>query len=372
MAEKAKKESSLKKFFSRGKQEKNNTGTDSGDNGPDAGNLDFSFAEGLNPAEGLVLKTKNGIRQEKPEAQKTGSKDSDLQQGNDIYPAGTADNAETRVRPSFEPVKRSVWSGDTQGREEGVITISEMNDLSGLVLPKSATFEIDELKIKARTQIFDLKSRGGIPSHKESGLSGEEFKTVTQAVSAIEAEPPKAGILKKLNLLSVMRHEIDEYDPKLHGPLVDVNFRPRPGIEEIEIYPVNEPFAYIRILYDHATHEYTYEILEPQLTAPEEQLFSEIKERIFERLDINTQNLPEEEARTTLRSVSDDVIADFGLSLTPIQREKILYSMYKEFLGNGMIDPIMHDRYIEDISCDGVNVNLFVYHTRYESMRTNL
>ena len=37
-----------------------------------------------------------------------------------------------------------------------------------------------------------------------------------------------------------------------------------------------------------------------------------------------------------------------------------------------MIDPLMHDRYIEDISCDGVNANLFVYHNRYESMRTNL
>jgi len=101
-------------------------------------------------------------------------------------------------------------------------------------------------------------------------------------------------------------------------------------------------------------------------------LFSEIKERIFERLDINTQDMPDEQARTTLRNVSDEVIGDFGIPLTPVQREKILYSMYKEFLGNGMIDPIMHDRYIEDISCDGVNVYLFVYHTRYESMRTNL
>ncbi len=50
----------------------------------------------------------------------------------------------------------------------------------------------------------------------------------------------------------------------------------RPGIEEIELYPVNEPYAYIRIFYDHSTHEYTYSVLEPQLSPAEEDLFRDI------------------------------------------------------------------------------------------------
>ena len=50
---------------------------------------------------------------------------------------------------------------------------------------------------------------------------------------------------------------------------------------------------------------------------------------------------------------------DFGIKLTPAQREKIHYNMYKDFLGDGLIDPIMHDKYIEDISCDGVHTPLF-------------
>ena len=32
----------------------------------------------------------------------------------------------------------------------------------------------------------------------------------------------------------------------------------------------------------------------------------------------------------------------------------------------------MHDKYIEDISCDGINAPLFVYHSNYESIQTNL
>ncbi|MDD1710079.1 MAG: type II/IV secretion system ATPase subunit, partial [Methanoregulaceae archaeon] len=270
------------------------------------------------------------------------------------------------------PVRKSTGSGEQLQGEDYIISIDEINDISGLILPKSATFEVDELKIQSRPHIFDLKSSGGIPSKKDDSLKGEGFRTISEAVTSIETTPPKKSLLARLNPLTPLHADITEYNPSVHGPLVDLTFRPKPGIEEIELYPVNEPYAYIRIVYDHATHENTYEIIEPILTKAEAELFGEIKERIFERLDVNTQDMPDEQARTTLRNVSDDVIADFGIPLTPVQREKILYSMYKEFLGNGMIDPIMHDRYIEDISCDGVNVYLFVYHTRFESMRTNL
>jgi flagellar protein FlaI len=37
-----------------------------------------------------------------------------------------------------------------------------------------------------------------------------------------------------------------------------------------------------------------------------------------------------------------------------------------------MVDAIMHDPFIEDISCDGIERFLFVYHSKYESMETNL
>jgi flagellar protein FlaI len=375
MAEKEKKESSLRKLFSRGKkEEKPEQMTLSELDESESRDFEFEFSEEIKRAVGPPPAS-GKMQPERKE--RAGEKDGEPA-GMAFDAQGSYESGEGEVvsqapaAPRFVPAKKSVWSEEKPSREEAVVSVDEINDLSGLVIPKSATFEVDELKIKARTQVFDLKSKGGIPSQKESVLKGEGFKSVTEAATAIEAEPPRTGILKKLSPLSVIRHEVSEYDPRIHGSLVDLTFRPRPGVEEIEIYPVNEPYAYIRITYDHATHENTYEVKEPTLTAAEDELFREIKERIFERLDVNTQNLPDEQARITLREVTDDVISDFGLSLTPVQREKILYNMYKEFLGNGMIDPIMHDRYIEDISCDGVNVNLFVYHTRYESMRTNL
>ena len=100
--------------------------------------------------------------------------------------------------------------------------------------------------------------------------------------------------------------------PSKHGPLVDLSSRPQPGVEEVEIYPVNPPNAYIRITYDHSTHEYTY-VLEPVLTAPEADLLKELKERLFETLDINTKDISKEEAAIKLRAAATDVIQDFGI-----------------------------------------------------------
>ncbi|HUU75039.1 MAG TPA: type II/IV secretion system ATPase subunit [Methanoregulaceae archaeon] len=286
----------------------------------------------------------------------------------------TASSAGTRPGVRFEPAKKTVWTAGKAGLEESVISIDQINDLSGLILPKGATFEVDELKVHDRANIFG--SEGEVEPNMGDPLRGDlseaGLKSISDAATAVVEEAPKAGFFGKLNPLNIIHHEVEEYNPRIHGMLVDLTFNPRPDVEEIEKYSVNEPYSYIRISYDHSTHENTYEVIEPVLTMAESDLFIDIKERIFERLDINTQDIVSELARKTLRNVTDDIITDYGIFLSPIQREKILYFMYREFLGNGMIDPIMHDRYIEDISCDGVNSNLFVYHSRYESMRTNL
>ena len=165
---------------------------------------------------------------------------------------------------------------------------------------------------------------------------------------------------------------METYNPKVHGPLVDLTFESHPGIEEMEMYPVNDPYAFIRIIYDHSTHEYTYQVIEPILTESEKELLKELKERLFETLDINTKDISKEEASRALRAAVNDILADYGLKISPVQTEKILYNMHKEFLGDGLIDAIMHDKYIEDISCDGVNSPIFAFHASYESMKTTL
>jgi flagellar protein FlaI len=58
--------------------------------------------------------------------------------------------------------------------------------------------------------------------------------------------------------------------------------------------------------------------------------------------------------------------------LTEHQVEKILYMLKRNFIGYARIDPIKHDINVEDISCDGYNSRVFVYHTDHEQIISNV
>ena len=271
----------------------------------------------------------------------------------------------------------SVDSVPVTDAEKGIVNVDQISEISGLILPKGVSFKIDELQLHGRISSFE--GTGTLPPDFDEiwkkNFSTAGFKDLDIGadieIDKIKSitEPKKFGFG---SLFKAIHVSLEEYDPKKHGPLVDITFKPQPGVEEIEIYPVNPPYAYIQIIYDHATHEYTYVVLEPVLSDPEKELLKEIKERLFETLDINTKDISKEEAGIRLRAAATDIILDFGIKLTPLQREIILYNMHKDFLGDGLIDSVMHDKYIEDISCDGVNSSLFVYHANYESMKTTL
>ncbi|MFB6155687.1 MAG: ATPase, T2SS/T4P/T4SS family [Haloferacaceae archaeon] len=58
--------------------------------------------------------------------------------------------------------------------------------------------------------------------------------------------------------------------------------------------------------------------------------------------------------------------------LTEYQVEKLLYYLTRDFIGYERIDGIKHDINVEDISCDGYNSPVFVYHSDYEQIISNV
>ena len=283
-----------------------------------------------------------------------------------------------------DEVKRTSGAGNKKESGETdfdarIVTVDQISDASELNLPAVASFEIEEIALPGCT-IPKSSGTGILPTDVGSIVDREFNRGVPDDFELFEKIKPetkvtKLGAAKKFSIASlfkVLQPEIVEYSQKIHGPLVDLSIHLRPDIDEVDLYPVNEPYAYIRIIYDYSTHEYTYTVIEPILTDPEKEILSELKERLFETLDINTRGISKEEARQQLRAAADRILIDYGVKLSPVQREKILYNMHKDFLGNGLIDAIMHDKYIEDISCDGVNTPIFAFHANYESMKTTL
>jgi flagellar protein FlaI len=59
-------------------------------------------------------------------------------------------------------------------------------------------------------------------------------------------------------------------------------------------------------------------------------------------------------------------------TLNEYQVEKLLYYLRRDFIGYERIDGIKHDINVEDISCDGYNSPVFVYHSDYEQIISNI
>ncbi|WIV67776.1 ATPase, T2SS/T4P/T4SS family [Natrialbaceae archaeon AArc-T1-2] len=66
------------------------------------------------------------------------------------------------------------------------------------------------------------------------------------------------------------------------------------------------------------------------------------------------------------------VLEEDADTLTEYQVEKLLYYLKRNFIGYERIDGIKHDINVEDISCDGYNSPVFVYHSEYEQIITNV
>ncbi|HET6404327.1 MAG TPA: type II/IV secretion system ATPase subunit [Candidatus Thermoplasmatota archaeon] len=183
------------------------------------------------------------------------------------------------------------------------------------------------------------------PKAKGRGLFGKFAKKEKQEEAP--AKPPKPTAVTEI------------------PPLTD------PNLEAVEVYAVQEPYAYVRILHDKARQENIYEVIEPALSERERNILDFIEHTIVDVIEVGLSALNKEQAAELLYKHVDEVIYDYSIVLNPVSREKILYYILRDFLGFGKLDPMMRDEYIEDISCDGPNVPIFLYHRRHESIKSN-
>ncbi|MBI0584597.1 MAG: type II/IV secretion system ATPase subunit [Methanomassiliicoccus sp.] len=145
-----------------------------------------------------------------------------------------------------------------------------------------------------------------------------------------------------------------------------------PAVETTEVYPINEPYSYVRITYNNDTSEYFMECLEPKLTAEDEKLLNLIKDTLGRTLGYEWDKLTVLDKKEYLVESVESFIHSRGVKVTPLLKKKLNYYILRDFVGYGKMDIPMRDENIEDISCDGVSVPLFVYHRKYGSIKTGL
>ena len=173
--------------------------------------------------------------------------------------------------------------------------------------------------------------------------------------------------LKKVKIkISFRKHEQVAVPPPPPKPV------PR-GFKVVDKYPLYEPFAHVAIVQNPKIGEYKYILDELQLDPLERSVYNRILEILLAEIES-----PKEEILDPRRFFAEEakkIVDKYRISLgwlPDVSWYKILYHAERDLVGFGRIDSLMRDPNIEDISCDGVNKPVYVWHRNYESLETNL
>ena len=155
------------------------------------------------------------------------------------------------------------------------------------------------------------------------------------------------------------------------GPATPIPPITDPQMTQLELAPIREGFSFVRITYQNVRNEHLYEVIEPALSPIESELLERLRTVMVDRFE----PLPDTETETRrreLRRMIDEQLQSWELSPSPTTKGRILYYLERDFIGYGIIDVPMTDSEVEDISCDGVGIPLYIYHRKYGSIRSNL
>jgi flagellar protein FlaI len=254
-------------------------------------------------------------------------------------------------------------------------------------------------EIKAQQMAIDKKDAAGFMSRLDSAKSStnsmlkEQLTPEKQAVfelleeklmsdvevrikklqeihsSALDDIKPQTPIDKLKTFLGKEPDKVETYEPSIHGPLI--NFPGLDDYNEVERYWLNEPYCSAVILFNAKKNSYLYFVVEPQLSKFEDLLLREIKDRLRDVLLVESIK-KEEDKNKTLTDKVLLLVKDYAIDISPLTLEKILYYTRRDFIYLGKIDPLMHDNRIEDVSANGHDVPIYLYHKKYTNIPTTI
>jgi flagellar protein FlaI len=158
------------------------------------------------------------------------------------------------------------------------------------------------------------------------------------------------------------------------------------------IYPVGDPI-FIHIFPDKSIKaRRVYRVVEPRLSLNKAALLQKIESRIVAQIDERLEVETQEDKLQILMEMLDKVVSVRGsgspetesvglldrfslfggaslrkVPVTRLEYEVIRYLLRKNRIGLGILEPLIRDPYIEDISCDGVGP-IFLEHKIFQSL----
>ena len=134
-----------------------------------------------------------------------------------------------------------------------------------------------------------------------------------------------------------------------------------------------EPYAYAAITHDPTTGGLLYYVIEPTLLDEDKVLYKKLHDILVEELDVDVRKVAnKEDAQKLLRAKVENIVKQYHINVEAEVLDKLMYYLTRDFIHHGKIEPLMRDHMIEDISCDGPGVPIYIWHRAYESIPTNV
>lgn len=220
--------------------------------------------------------------------------------------------------------------------------------------------------LKRKIKEGHIGNTEGSQPDTEEPLNGNGHKRTELLKEKIKEE--YADIKDYLKVLFRKKLILEPYSAEEFGPLV--TFDGMEGYSEVERYWVNEPHAFVSILRHDQSHDHLYFVAEPELSLFERMLLETVYENILDTLTL--YDTSDEVRSDIIEEKTLELIDGYSVDVSMLSLHKILYYIKRDYIGYERVDALMKDPHIEDISCDGLGVPVFLYHRRYQNIPTNL
>ncbi|MFH1592994.1 MAG: type II/IV secretion system ATPase subunit [Candidatus Woesearchaeota archaeon] len=138
-------------------------------------------------------------------------------------------------------------------------------------------------------------------------------------------------------------------------------------------YPLMEPYAYAHIYWSEENHELVYDLEEPEMNEGEKKTLDLIEKSVEELINISFIAIKNTDVVIEYLEKNIKVILnEFRVKVSQESLNKMMYYVYRDFVGLNEVEPLMKDYYIEDIECNGVGFPVYLVHRKYRNLRTNI
>ena len=216
-------------------------------------------------------------------------------------------------------------------------------------------------------------------SHRGQITSCPLFKLLPAALQ--EESKSHEFLLDYIHMLPVDKVGIPEYHAELNRSLGDLK---SPNL----IYPVGNE-VYIHIFPDEDDSRDYYIAVEPGMTQMIDGLMEDLEDRLVDFVDqLDDLDGTQTDRGKVLRDILDEACMVFGpkdlraqrgksgkaATRLPVSRAELAslrYRLVRDKEGMGVMEPLILDPYLEDISCSGLG-SMYLEHKIFKSLKTNI